>query len=290
MHKMLNRLIGENIDLVWNPGRSIWPIKIDPTQIDQILANLCVNARDAIADVGKIIIETKNVTIDEYYCSVHPGFVCGDFAMVVISDNGSGMDKATQDKVFDPFFTTKGLGRGTGLGLSTVYGIVKQNDGFINVYSEMELGTTFRIYLPRYRGDEIEEESSHVEQIPIGHGETILIVEDEKATLELVERILLSVGYHALVSDNISEAMQIAAANKSDISLLITDVIMPEMNGKELCKHFASHYPVIKCLFMSGYTADIISNHGVLKKGYHFIQKPFSRKELAIKVKEVLDG
>ncbi len=289
MLKILRKLIGEDIDLSWHPGKVFGPVLMDPSQLDQILANLCVNARDAISDVGRISIETDMVNFDEAYCADHAGFVPGEFVLLAVSDDGCGMDRETMDNIFEPFFTTKGLGKGTGLGLSTVYGIVKQNNGFINVYSEPSHGTAFRIYLPRHSGEISGEQRIIDEQVPNGNGETILVVEDEMSILKLAERILFRCNYKVLLAKSPSEAMKVVQAHSGKISLLITDVVMPEMNGLELADHMKNHCPGIKCLFMSGYTANIIAHRGVLDEGIQFIQKPFSTKGLAAKVREVLD-
>jgi PAS domain S-box-containing protein len=290
MLKMLRRLIGEDIDLVWLPRTGLWPAKVDPSQIDQILANLCVNARDAISGVGKITIETGMTTFDEEYCAHHPGFVPGDFILLTVSDNGCGMDRATLDKIFEPFFTTKEVGMGTGLGLATIYGIVKQNNGFINVYSEPGQGTTFRIYLPRHADmtRPIPKESPPAPAVQ-GH-ETILLVEDEPAILHMGKQMLERFGYRVLAASTPAESIQTASDQAGKIHLLITDVVMPEMNGRDLAKNLISLYPELKCLFMSGYTANVIAHHGVLEEGVHFIQKPFSMMDLAATVRKVLDS
>jgi PAS domain S-box-containing protein len=287
--KMLRRLIGEDIDLSWNPESGLWPVMADPSQIDQVLANLCVNARDAIRGVGKITIETDNISFDNEYCAEHPGFVPGDFVLLAVSDDGCGMDKPTLERLFEPFFTTKGLGQGTGLGLATVYGIVKQNNGFINVYSEPEKGTTFRIYLPRHAGEAGEIRTKEAVEIRMGRGETVLIVEDEASILKLGKRILLELGYTVLAAASPGQAMETAKTHEGDIHLIITDVVMPEMNGRDLSRQIRNFYPNIKVLFMSGYTADVIAHQGVLDGGVHFIQKPFSNKDMAAKIREVLD-
>jgi PAS domain S-box-containing protein len=290
MLNMLQRIIGEDINLKWQPEASLWPVKVDPSQIDQILANLCVNARDSIVDVGKITIETANCVIDEGYCAHHAGFVAGEYVRIAVSDNGCGMDKETLSRIFEPFFTTKGAGEGTGLGLSTVYGATKQNNGYINVYSEPGLGTTFAIYLPRYQGEVESSRPTEAEpQAPRGE-ETILIVEDERAILELASMILGKQGYCVLVANSPGEAIRLAEEYTGDIHLLMTDVVMPEMNGLDLAKKLRSLYPQINCLFMSGYTANVIAHHGVLDEGVHFIQKPFSIPDLAAKVREVLES
>jgi len=285
--KMLRRLIGEDINLVWLPA-SAWPVKIDPSQLEQILANLCVNARDAIDGVGEITIETATKTFDEAYCSEHPGFIPGDFTLLSISDDGCGMDKDVQSKLFEPFFTTKELGQGTGLGLATVYGIVKQSNGFINVYSELGKGTTFKIYLPRHgeQGDKSEEHK--VATIPRGQGEIVLVVEDEKSILKLTSKILHNYGYVVVTANSPKEAVNFVKGYRETIDLLITDVIMPEMNGRDLANVLLTIQPNMKCLFMSGYTSTVITNQGVMAEGMHFIQKPFSANDLGIKVHELL--
>jgi PAS domain S-box-containing protein len=288
--KMLRRLIGEDIGLAWLPGRSLYPVKMDPVQVGQILANLCVNARDAITDVGKITIETGNVVFDETYCTQHPGFAEGAYALLTVSDDGCGMEKEILNQIFEPYFTSKELGKGTGLGLSTVYGIVKQNNGFINVYSEPGKGTTFRIYLPCYEGQAADTEEKIVAIIPPGHGETVLVVEDEPALLTLAEMMLGVLGYRVLVACTPNEAIGLAQEHAGEIKLLITDVVMPEMNGRDMAECMQSFYPGLNVLFMSGYTADVIVHRGVLNEGVNFIQKPFSMKDLAVKVREVLDS
>jgi len=288
MLKMLRRLIGENIALAWIPAPDIWPVRMDPSQLDQILANLCVNARDAIADVGRITIETGKVTFDEAYCADHPGFIPGDYVMLAVSDNGSGIAPEILENLFEPFFTTKDVGQGTGLGLATVYGIVKQNKGFINVYSEPEKGTTFRIYLFRHQDDTIQK-SRKDPTIPDSRGnETILLVEDEPAILKMAAMMLERLGYSVLGANSPGQAIGLAHEHAGEIHLLMTDVIMPEMNGKDLAGHLRAMYPNLKCLFMSGYSANVIAHHGVLDTGVNFIQKPFSRQELAASVRKSL--
>jgi PAS domain S-box-containing protein len=290
MLKMLRRLIGEDIDLAWLPKAGLWPVKMDPAQIDQILANLCVNARDAIAGVGKVTIETGRVTFDDAYCADHPGFTPGEFVLLAVSDGGCGMEKDTLDSIFEPFFTTKDVDKGTGLGLATVYGIVKQNHGFINVYSEKGHGTTFKIYLPR-SDVQIREEARTQEAKKILKGtETILLVEDEESNLALGKTLLERHGYQVLAARNPAEALSMAENHAGPIHLLLTDVVMPGMNGKDLRDKLDTIKTGFKCIFMSGYTANVIVHHGVLDEGIHFLQKPFSVKTLAEKVREVLDG
>lgn len=288
MLKMLERLIGEDITLAWYPEIDLHPIKMDPAQIDQLLANLCVNARDAIADVGRVTIETKNIEIDAAYCEHNAGFMPGEYALLIVSDDGCGMEKDVLDHIFEPFFTTKGIGQGTGLGLSTVYGIVKQNNGFINVYSEPKNGTTFNIYLPWYDGQPVLAQPESIEEIPLSSGEMVLVVEDEPLLLNMDKSMLESLGYRVLTAGTPSEAINLAKAHAGQIRLLITDVVMPEMNGRDLAEKLHSLYPDMKILFMSGYTATVIAHRGVLDEGLNFIQKPFSFKGLGIKVRDLL--
>ena len=289
MFKMLRRLIGEDIELAWRPGADLWPIKMDPAQIDQILANFCVNARDAIADLGTVTIETANVSLDELYCATHAGFAPGEFVMLTVSDDGCGMDEETRRRLFEPFFTTKDAGKGTGLGLSTVYGIVKQNNGFLDVYSELGQGTTFKIYLPRHTGSIVETRAAGAMEFPQGHGETVLLVEDEPTMLNMSREMLERLGYTILTAGSPGEAIRLAGDFAGEIHLLMTDVVMPEMNGRELADRLLTSKPGMKCLFMSGYPANVIAHHGVLEGGVQFIQKPFSVKDLAQKVREGLD-
>ena len=286
---VLSKLVGENIDLVWRPGADIWPVKMDPAQIDQILANLCVNARDAIEDVGKITIETGRTTFDDDYCADHKGFVPGDFVLLAVSDNGCGMDKAILNQIFEPFFTTKKAGKGTGLGLATVYGIVKQNNGFINVYSEPGNGTVMKVYLARYSGSQSFQKTDQKKKGDVsGRGETILVVEDETDILDLIRVMLEKTGYEVLTASTPSQALDLARNHAGSVDLLITDMVLPEMNGRDLNRHLASIYPNLKVLFMSGYTANVIAHHGVLEEGVQFIQKPFAMKDFALKIREVL--
>ncbi|MFA7060184.1 MAG: PAS domain S-box protein [Pedobacter sp.] len=289
MIKMLRRLIGENIDLAWRPETGLWPVKMDPVQVDQILVNLCVNARDAIADVGKVTIETGNAVFDETYCAYNAGFAVGEYVLLAVSDDGCGMDKKTLDQIFEPFFTNKGMGNGTGLGLSIVYGIVKQNNGFINVYSEPEKGSTFKIYLPRDAEHVVVTKKEMVAEIPLSLGETVMVVEDEPALLKLEKIMLEELGYQVLAAGTPGEALVLAKEHASEIHLVMTDVIMPEMNGRDLATRLQSLYPDMKIMFMSGYTSDVIAHRGVLDEGINFIQKPFSLKCLAVKVREALD-
>ncbi len=288
MLTMLQRLLGEQINLLWQPSEKLWNLNMDPSQIDQILANLCVNARDAIADVGQITIETQNIVIDNGYCEQNVDIVPGEFVRLAISDDGCGMDNELRNHIFEPFFTTKEIGEGTGLGLATVYGIVKQNGGFINVYSEPGIGTTFTIYLPRHAAEIRQEQKDIVKDTePCGH-ETILLVEDELSILKINAIILKKQGYKVLSATSPEEAIHLAGEHPGEIHLLMTDVVMPEMNGRALAKKLQSLYPQLKCLFTSGYTANVIAHHGVLDDGVQFIQKPYSISDLTKKIRETL--
>ena len=288
MLQMLHRLIGEDITLHWFPSEETWPVKMDPVQVDQVLVNLVVNARDAIDGVGRLTIETGNRIFDEAYCRDHPDFQPGRYAMLAVSDDGCGMDAETLRHIFEPFFTAKEKGRGSGLGLSTVYGIVRQNSGFINVYSEPVSGSTFRIYLPAEEGAAAERVTPVQKTIPTGT-ETILMVEDEPHLLDMGKIMLEQLGYTVIAAAMPGEAIRAAQTHAGSIDLLITDVVMPEMNGLELFRRIGELRD-IRCIFVSGYTADVIAHHGVLDEGFHFIQKPFSRKDLAVKVRRVLDN
>ena len=290
MLKMLRHLIGEDIELAWLPGAGLRPVKVDPSQVDQIMVNLCVNARDAINGVGRVTIETGPVVFDSDYCADHAGSVPGEFVMLSVSDNGCGIDKDILENIFEPFFTTKDVDKGTGLGLATVYGIVKQNDGFIDVYSELEKGTSVKIYLPRHEVAAVEILDESMEELPQGQGETVLIVEDDLSILKLAQKILEGLGYTVLTAGTPLASIRLVEAYSEDIHLLVTDVIMPQMNGRAMAQQLKSIYPDLKCMFMSGYTADVISRHGVLDEGMQFIQKPFSKRALATIVRKILDG
>ena len=290
MLKMLRRLIGENIELVWQPGNDLWPVNIDPSQIDQVLANLAVNARDAISNIGQVTICTSNETFTVADTEQHPTSLPGEFVRLSVSDNGCGMNQETLEHIFEPFFTTKGLGRGTGLGLATVYGIVKQNYGFIHAASQPGEGSTFDIYLPRHAGGTAAPPEHAEEESPKGGKETILLVEDEPAMLSISSSMLTHLGYHVLAAASPEEALQLADKHTGPIHLLVTDVIMPGMNGRDLSKVIDSRHPGLRHIFTSGYTSDVMAARGMLEKGIHFIQKPFTIKRLAAKVREVLEA
>ncbi len=289
MLKMLRRLIGEDIDLLWAPGPDLWKVKIDPSQVDQILANLVVNARDAISGVGAVTMRTENVVIDDSKRAETPELVAGQYVLLTVSDTGTGMSQEVREKIFEPFFTTKELGKGTGLGLSTVYGVVKQNDGFIYVASEPGKGTTFKIYLPRFEGETAQVLSEEISgKRPTGT-ETVLIVEDDEAILNLGRMILENLGYTVLAAQSPVDSIRLVEEHPGDIHLLITDVVMPQMHGRDLAEQLRVIRPKLKCLFMSGYTADVIAHRGILDEGLNFLQKPFGSDELAARVRQVLD-
>jgi PAS domain S-box-containing protein len=289
--KMLRRLIGEHIDLTWTPGTQLWPVWMDPAQIDQLLANLLVNSRDAISGQGRITIATANQPLDAAACTQFAEAVPGDYVLLGVSDTGCGMTKEVLARIFEPFFTTKGVGQGTGLGLATVYGIVKQNHGFITVQSHPDKGTAFHIFLPRHAGatDAAQAQAQAVE-LPRSKGETVLLVEDELTILSLSRRLLERLGYTVLVANSPLAALRLAGKHDDKIHLVVTDVVMPEMSGRELAQRLLAERPKLKTLFMSGYTADIIARQGVLEEGLNFIQKPFTSEALATKVRQVLDG
>ncbi len=286
---LLKRTIGEDLELKFVPGSKPWNINADPTQFDQVLLNLATNARDAIQGVGSIIIETSKFTLNENEAGGRLNLRPGDYVVIAVTDNGKGMDSETVAKIFEPFFTTKSSGKGTGLGLSTVYGIVNQNGGAVEVHSVVNEGTTFRLYFPRYLG-EIKEAASDEGAVDLSGTETILVVEDQAELLELAKNILEDEGYRVLTALTPSEGLLIAEAFVGEIDMLLTDVIMPVMNGKELNDKIKAVRPNLKTVFMSGYTADVISNRGVLAKGVEFIQKPFTPQSLAAKIREVFDS
>jgi two-component system sensor histidine kinase EvgS len=289
MLKMLRRLIGESIELDWEPEENLWNIKMDPAQVDQILANLCVNARDAIKGHGKIVIETHNISIEQTdeRNSIKPG----DYIKIVVSDDGCGISKEVKMRIFDPFFTTKTMGRGTGLGLATVQSIVVQNKGSIKVESEENKGAKFTILLPRFQGDkEIEEENGLFKNSYRGKGQTILLVEDDEAILKLTSKILEGLHYKVISANSPEKALEIASNLQQKIDLLLTDVIMPKMNGKQLYHKIAIERKGIKVIFISGYTSDIIDENAGLNEKVNFIEKPFTVKDHSTTIREVLSA
>ena len=289
--KMLTRMIGEDIDLVMVPGPGLGAVRADPGQIDQVIMNLAVNARDAMAQGGKLTIETANVTLDENFARTHTPLTAGDYIMLAISDTGVGMDSETQSRIFEPFFTTKGA-KGTGLGLSTVYGIVKQSGGFIFVDTQPQRGTAFRTYFPRVDGREEAAAAQDSLGLPRpDHGqETILLVEDETHLRRLARQYLETQGYKILEAEDGAAALQIVDGHQGTIDLLLTDVIMPGMNGRELATNIAKLLPDVRVLYMSGYTENAIGHDGTLDAGVNLLQKPFSLPALKDRVREVLDS
>ncbi|PYS49074.1 MAG: hybrid sensor histidine kinase/response regulator [Acidobacteria bacterium] len=289
MEKMLRRLIGEDIDLKTALETQLGSIKADPGQIEQIIMNLVINARDAMPAGGKLTIETSNVDLDETYARQHTGVTPGHYVMLAVSDTGMGMNTATLARIFEPFFTTKEKGKGTGLGLSTIYGIVKQSGGNIWVYSEVGQGTTFKVYLPRVDEDAQEyKRTDETEEILQGT-ETILLAEDEEIVRTLAREILETYGYRVLEASGSGAALLICERVTEPIDLLITDVVMPEMSGRQLAARLSQLRPEMKVLYMSGYTDDAIVHQGVLDEDANFIQKPFTPDALAKKVREVLN-
>jgi PAS domain S-box-containing protein len=289
MIKLLRRLIGEDISLAWLPGQNVPPVKIDPSQVDQILANLFVNARDAIAGVGKVTLETGSVAVDAAFCAGHPDAIPGTYVFLAVSDDGCGMDQETLAQIFEPFFTTKGVGKGTGLGLATVYGIVKQNNGLIDVTSEPGKGSTFKIYLPEIAAEPVATTGASKAEAPRGRGETILLVEDEKSLRVTCGWFMEALGYKVLVAETPGEALKMTARHPGDIHVLLTDVVMPGMDGRQLAQRISAVKPGVKVLFMSGYTADVIAQRGVLEEGLQFLSKPFTRDALAHKLRQVIE-
>jgi two-component system cell cycle sensor histidine kinase/response regulator CckA len=288
LDKMLRRLIGEDIDLFTITEPNLSRVKADPGQIDQVIMNLIVNSRDAISSGGKITIETDNVTLTEEYALQHVGCVPGDYVMLKVSDNGAGMNTETMNRVFEPFFTTKLAGRGTGLGLSTVYGIVRQSGGYISVDSEVGVGTTFKLYLPTVSATQ-ENELNASDVNPVAGSETILLVEDEEQVRIIAQEVLETMGYSVLSAANGEQALEIARQYDGPIHLAITDVVMPQMGGRELVDHLTPLRPNIRVIYMSGYTDDAIMRHNLLDEKVQFIQKPFAAYALARKVRQALD-
>jgi signal transduction histidine kinase/CheY-like chemotaxis protein len=295
VHGMLERVIGEDINCEVSLSTAVGAVKVDPSRLEQALLNLAVNARDAMPTGGTLSIATANAVLDEAYGRDHLGAKPGHYVCLSVSDNGCGMDPATRARVFEPFFTTKEVGKGTGLGLSMVYGIVKQSGGYIWVYSEAGVGTSFKIYLPV--ADTIDAAAvqhdvapAEVKASPARGSETVLLVEDEEDLRELLEEVLSQQGYRVYAASGGTSALQISEFMDEDIDLMITDVVMPQMSGRELSLKLQSRRPNVRILFLSGYTDDAISHHGVLEPGSAFLQKPFATAELARKVREVLES
>ncbi len=290
MLNMLKRMIGEDITLNWRPAPHLSPVKIDPSQVDQLLANLCVNARDAILGVGTVDIETGMAAITPEEIAENAALVVGEYVVLTVSDTGCGMEKDVLENIFEPFFTTKAEGHGTGLGLSTVYGIVHQNNGFISVESSPGHGTTFKTYLPTWDESVAVVGTAGNATTRRGQGQTILVVEDDEAILKLTCRMLSNLGYSVLPAGSPGKALSIAREHQGPIQLLLSDVIMPEMNGRDLAELLVAIHPDMKCLFMSGYSANIIEGQKGMAKGLQLIAKPFMAKNLAAKIHELLDS
>jgi two-component system cell cycle sensor histidine kinase/response regulator CckA len=287
---MLRRMVSEDIAITFRPTFPIASIKADSGQVEQVLMNLVVNAGDAMPNGGEIIIETGHSELDEHYVSQHPGSHAGQYVALVVSDRGCGMDEKIKSKIFDPFFTTKGIGQGTGLGLSTVYGIVKQAGGTVFVYSEPGKGTTFRVYFPRVSEKAEALVLSHEPAEPQRGSETILVVEDDKNLREVTVKLLQDGGYQVVEARDTEDALRIMASSEPEIDLLLTDVIMPDKSGTELARQAKECHPRIRSLFMSGYTGDLIGRQGVLMEEVSFLEKPFTRRSLLMKVYAALHG
>lgn len=285
--KVLNRLLGEDIEIGLKLGNDLWPVLMDPAQLDQIIMNLAVNARDAMPHGGKFRFETRNTCLDEDHCKKISECIPGDYVLLQVSDTGYGIEPDLIEHIFEPFFTTKEKGKGTGLGLATVYGIVSQNNGFIDVVSEQGKGTCFNIYLPRNPAKCLQVEPVQEKKFVCGN-ETILIVEDEHGVLSMLESILGRVGYSIIGTSDPTEAIRICEDPSRRIDLMLTDVVMPKMNGKELQRHVSALRPELKVIFMSGYTDDLISKYGVIEEGVNFISKPINLYDLSVKVRSIL--
>lgn len=287
--KLLSHFLSENIALSWRPAPGLWPVRIDPQQLQQVLSNLLINARDAITGTGEVAIETANVRLDEEYCRIHFGVSPGAYVLLTVSDTGCGMDKETLSRIFEPFFTTKPAGQGTGLGLATVYGIVRQWGGQILVYSEVGQGTTFKIYLPAVIGKPSAAAAGSVIYPQAGQ-ETILVVEDDPQLLQVTQQLLEHLGYRVLVAAEPQQALELARNYPGEIQLLLTDVIMPGLNGRELYERLVAERPRLKVLYTSGYAENVISRDGILLAEAAFLPKPFSLPRLAAKIREVLSS
>jgi PAS domain S-box-containing protein len=290
IEKMLKRVIGEDVDLVVKRAPALGAVRIDPGQIEQVIMNLAVNARDAMPKGGKLTIETATMELDVGYAMTHPSVAAGTYVLLAVSDTGVGMDEATKQRIFEPFFTTKEVGKGTGLGLATVYGIVKQSGGHVSVSSELGRGTTLKIYLPCVFAPVEALLPAEAPAEVQGDGETILLVEDEAIVRKVARRVLEQRGYAILEADRPNTALSLAAAAAEPPDLLVTDVIMPELDGPELARRLEARWPGLKVLYLSGYADEAIARHGLLEAGVSFLQKPFTPEALARKVRQVLDG
>ncbi len=287
---VLRRLVREDIDLRLELTPSLWACRVDASQIEQILLNLASNAVDAMDGPGVLTIETQNVRLDQAYADQHPGVEPGEYVMLAVSDTGVGMDEATQSHIFEPFFTTKEDSGGTGLGLATVWGLVRQHGGHVWVYSEQGVGTTFKVYLQRVDEEAVERKVARSRSSSREGRELVLLVEDDRDVRELAHTILTQRGYQVLVASNSDEALAEAAGSATPIDLLLTDVIVPRMNGREIHRRVRNIHEAVRVLYMSGYTDNVIAHQGVLEPGIHFLQKPFTAQDLLAKVEEVLEG
>lgn len=288
MLKMLRRLIGEDVALTWRPAADLWPVLIDPSQVDQIVTNLCVNARDAVKGRGAIVIETGTACCDAAFCVRHAGATAGEYVTLSVRDNGCGIGPVLLEKIFEPFFTTKGSGQGTGLGLAVVYGIVQQNKGFVAVSSQPDQGATFTLHLPKHVSGGVQGELDAPESIQRGQGETILVVEDEEAILRSTSALLAGLGYRVLAATRSTEAIRLAHAEPGGVRLLLADVVMSEMSGPDLAQLLLTFYPDLQCVFMSGYADSVLADSGVTSDLHSLLRKPFSIQELAAKVRAAL--
>jgi two-component system, cell cycle sensor histidine kinase and response regulator CckA len=287
---MLRRVIGEDVRLATVPGPGLWPVRADPGQVEQVLLNLAVNARDAMPTGGRLTIETRNVELDDEYALAHAGAHPGPHVLLAVSDTGCGMTDEVKARIFEPFFTTKGPGRGTGLGLATVYGIVTQSGGHLGVDSEAGAGTTFRVYLPRAEGPVGEPKAGSGAPAPRRGAETVLLVEDDPAVRALNRHVLAGCGYTVVEAGDGDEAWRAAVRHAGGpIHLLVTDVVMPGQGGRALAERLLERHPGLKVLYVSGYTDDAVVRHGVLREAMNFLQKPFTPTALAHRVREVLD-
>jgi CheY-like chemotaxis protein len=290
LDSLLRRLIGEDIEVTTATASDLGTVKADPGQIEQVIMNLALNARDAMPHGGKITLETSNAQLDESYARDHQSVEPGRYVMLAVSDTGHGMSPETQARIFEPFYTTKEIGKGTGLGLSMVYGIVKQSGGHIWVYSELDRGTTMKIYLPRVDQDIEAKGAEHRPNRLLRGTETILLVEDDSQLRQLSSSVLAHCGYKMLVASAPEEGLELFKANHRDIRLLITDVVMPRMNGRQLAEQISQISPSVRVLYISGYTNNAIVHYGVLDPGLWFLPKPFTLSALMAKVREVLDS
>jgi len=289
MRQMLDRLVGEDLEIAATTSPRLGAVEADPTQVEQVIMNLVVNARDAMPTGGRLGIETANADLDDTYAAAHPGALPGRFVMLAVSDTGIGMDAETQRRMFEPFFTTKAPGEGTGLGLATVYGIVRQMGGSIQVESEVGRGTSFKVYLPRVEEPAVTEPKPAPRPLPRGH-ETVLVVEDSESLRNLIDELLTAQGYAVHCASQGEEALTLVEQGGVRVDLVLTDVVMPKLGGAELVKRLKAIHPQVRVVYMSGYTSGAISSHGVLDQGVTLIEKPFSPETLARTVRGALDG